>query len=405
MKRGLNKKTLADVDVAGKRVLVRVDFNVPMDDGRITDDTRIRGALPTLSYLLDRDCALILVSHLGRPKGKVVEELRLGPVAVALGELLNRPVRYVAEVAGPSVTRQVEDLKPGDVLLLENVRFDPREEANDPGFARELAALADVFVSDAFGVAHRAHASNVGVAQFLPSVAGKLVEAELAALSRLLVNPDKPFWAVIGGAKVSDKLGVLEGLLDTCDGLIIGGGMANTFLAAQGVEVGASLVEKELFAKARSILERASQQGVEVLLPQDVVVAETFSAGARHQTVPVEQIPSGWMALDVGPASLQAYAEALRGAGTIFWNGPLGVFEFKPFARGTVQMAQVVADSEAWSVVAGGDSVAAVQQTGLAHRIGHICTGGGASLKLLAGEPMPGIDVLPDADPGERRGA
>lgn len=399
----LSKKSVEDIDPSGKRVLVRVDFNVPLDNGKVVDDTRIRAALPTLNWLLERDCALILVSHLGRPKGTVVEELRLTDVARRLSELLGRPVQQAREVISDQVVALAASLGPGDVMMLENVRFDPREEANDPQFARELASLAELFVNDAFGVAHRAHASNVGVASYLPAVAGMLVKAELAALERLLDKPPRPFWAVIGGAKVSDKLGVLQGLLDVCDGLIIGGGMANTFLAAQGINMGGSLVEEDLFDEAQKLLSSAAERNVTVQLPVDFVVGREFSAGTEHAVVSSNEIPDQWLALDVGPASRQKFRGWLKDAGTIFWNGPLGVFEWEPFAHGTIEMARAVADSGAWSVVAGGDSVAAIHKAGVADRISHISTGGGASLKLLAGEPMPGIEVLLDARPGEGR--
>ncbi|REJ35753.1 MAG: phosphoglycerate kinase, partial [Bacillota bacterium] len=302
------KLTIDDLDVAGRRVLVRVDFNVPLEDGRVADDTRIRASLPTLRALLDRGAALVLVTHLGRPKGRVVEELRLDPVARRLAELLGREVRKVDDVTGPQARAAAAALEPGQVLLLENVRFDPREEKNDPDFARELAGLADLFVNDAFGTAHRAHASTEGVARFLPAAAGLLMAAEIAALSRLVNNPERPFWALVGGGKVADKLRVLERLVDRCDGLIIGGGMANTFLAAQGIDVGASRVEPDLFDAARAVMGRAGERGIPLLLPVDVVAADRFAEDAQTRVVPAEAIPAGWMALDVGPASLDAFA-------------------------------------------------------------------------------------------------
>ncbi|MFS8570344.1 MAG: phosphoglycerate kinase, partial [Thermaerobacter sp.] len=377
------KLTIDDLDVAGRRVLVRVDFNVPLEDGRVADDTRIRASLPTLRALLDRGAALVLVTHLGRPKGRVVEELRLDPVARRLAELLGREVRKVDDVTGPQARAAAAALEPGQVLLLENVRFDPREEKNDPDFARELAGLADLFVNDAFGTAHRAHASTEGVARFLPAAAGLLMAAEIAALSRLVNNPERPFWALVGGGKVADKLRVLERLVDRCDGLIIGGGMANTFLAAQGIDVGASRVEPDLFDAARAVMGRAGERGIPLLLPVDVVAADRFAEDAQTRVVPVEAIPAGWMALDVGPASLDAFAEALRPARTVFWNGPFGVFEWPAFAEGTRRLAQVVAELDAWTVVGGGDSAAAVHQAGVADRIDHISTGGGASLAFV----------------------
>ncbi|MFO7246835.1 MAG: phosphoglycerate kinase [Bacillota bacterium] len=394
------KLTIDDLDVAGRRVLVRVDFNVPLEDGRVADDTRIRASLPTLRALLDRGAALVLVTHLGRPKGRVVEELRLDPVARRLAELLGREVRKVDDVTGPQARAAAAALEPGQVLLLENVRFDPREEKNDPDFARELAGLADLFVNDAFGTAHRAHASTEGVARFLPAAAGLLMAAEIAALSRLVNNPERPFWALVGGGKVADKLRVLERLVDRCDGLIIGGGMANTFLAAQGIDVGASRVEPDLFDAARAVMGRAGERGIPLLLPVDVVAADRFAEDAQTRVVPVEAIPAGWMALDVGPASLDAFAEALRPARTVFWNGPFGVFEWPAFAEGTRRLAQVVAELDAWTVVGGGDSAAAVHQAGVADRIDHISTGGGASLEFVEGRPLPGVEALADTAGG-----
>lgn len=399
----LGKQTIRDVDVRGRRVLVRVDFNVPLSGGRVTDDTRLRAALPTLTYLLERDARLVLVSHLGRPKGRAVEELRLDPVAQALADLLHRQVFKADQVVGPEVADAAARLQAGEVLLLENVRFDPREEANDPDLARELAGLADLFVNDAFGAAHRAHASTVGVARHLPAVAGLLMAAELEALGRLLERPERPFWAVIGGAKVADKLGVLERLLDRCDGIIIGGGMANTFLAAQGVPVGASRTEPDRYDDARAVLRRAEERGVPVLLPQDVVVADRWAEDADRRVVHVREIPEGWMALDVGPGSVARFGDALRSARTVFWNGPLGVFEWEAFAAGTRAVARLVADLNAWTVVGGGDSVAAVRQAGVADRIDHISTGGGASLEFLEGRLLPGVAALQDA-PGPEGG-
>ena len=394
------KLTIDDLDVAGRRVLVRVDFNVPLEDGRVADDTRIRASLPTLRALLDRGAALVLVTHLGRPKGRVVEELRLDPVARRLAELLGREVRKVDDVTGPQARAAAAALEPGQVLLLENVRFDPREEKNDPDFARELAGLADLFVNDAFGTAHRAHASTEGVARFLPAAAGLLMAAEIAALSRLVNNPERPFWALVGGGKVADKLRVLERLVDRCDGLIIGGGMANTFLTAQGIDVGASRVEPDLFDAARAVMGRAGERGIPLLLPVDVVAADRFAEDAQTRVVPVEAIPAGWMALVVGPASLDAVDEAVRPARTVFWNGPFGVFEWPAFAEGTRRLAQVVAELDAWTVVGGGDSAAAVHQAGVADRIDHISTGGGASLEFVEGRPLPGVEALADTAGG-----
>lgn len=391
----MRKRTLRELDVRGKRVLVRADFNVPLENGRITDDTRIRAALPTIRELLDRGAAVILCSHLGRPKGRVVEELRLAPVARRLEELLGRPVLALPEVVGEEVERRLADLKPGDVALLENLRFHPGETANDPAFADALARLADCYVNDAFGAAHRAHASVVGVARRLPAAAGLLLERELEVLGTLLERPRRPFWAVLGGAKVSDKIGVIERLLELCDGLAIGGAMANTLLAARGYSVGRSLYEPEQVEPARRWLERA---GDRLLLPVDVVVTERLEPGAESRVVPVDAIPPEAMAVDVGPATLAAWRERLQGAGTVFWNGPLGVFEVEPFHRGTFALAEFLAGLDAVTVVGGGDSVAAVRRTGVADRIDHISTGGGASLELLEGKPLPGVEALPDAE-------
>ena len=391
----MRKRTLRELDVRGKRVLVRADFNVPLENGRITDDTRIRAALPTIRELLDRGAAVILCSHLGRPKGRVVEELRLVPVARRLEELLGRPVLALPEVVGEEVERRLASLKPGDVALLENLRFHPGETANDPAFADALARLADCYVNDAFGAAHRAHASVVGVARRLPAAAGLLLERELEVLGDLLERPRRPFWAVLGGAKVSDKIGVIQRLLALCDGLAIGGAMANTLLAARGYSVGRSLYEPEQVEPARRWLERA---GDRLLLPVDVVVTERLKPGAASRVVPVDAIPPEAMAADVGPATLAAWRERLQGAGTVFWNGPLGVFEVEPFHRGTFALAEFLAGLDAVTVVGGGDSVAAVRRTGVADRIDHISTGGGASLELLEGKPLPGVEALPDAE-------
>ncbi|QBS36983.1 phosphoglycerate kinase [Thermaerobacter sp. FW80] len=390
----MRKRSIRDLDVRGKRVLVRADFNVPLEGGRVTDDTRIRAALPTIRHLLERGAAVILCSHLGRPKGQVVEELRLEPVARRLEELLGRPVLALREVVGPEVERRLQGLAPGQVALLENLRFHPGETANDPEFAAALARLADVYVNDAFGAAHRAHASVVGVAQRLPAAAGLLLERELEVLGDLLERPRRPFWAVLGGAKVSDKIGVIRRLLEVCDGLVIGGAMANTLLAAQGHAVGRSLYEPDQVERVRPWLERA---GDRLLLPVDVVVTERLEPGVPSRVVPVDRIPPEAMVVDVGPATLAAWQERLRGAGTVFWNGPLGVFEVEPFHRGTFALAEFLADLDAVTVVGGGDSVAAVQRTGVADRIDHVSTGGGASLELLEGKELPGVAVLPDA--------
>jgi phosphoglycerate kinase len=394
----MNKKTIRDIDWSGKRALVRVDFNVPLENGRITDDTRIRAALPTIQYLLDHGASVVLMSHLGRPKGKVVESERLAPVAARLSELLGRPVQAITATTGPEAESAARALQPGQVLMLENTRFDPREEKNDPAMAQELARLGDVFVNDAFGSAHRAHASTVGVAEHMPAaVAGFLLEKELAALGGLLEHPEHPFVAIMGGAKISDKIGVISRLLTLVDTLLIGGGMANTFLLAQGYNVGDSLVERDAVPQAREILAEAQRRNAEILLPTDVVIADAASATAQRRVVSADQVPDGWRILDIGPETVKTYAAKIVQAKTIFWNGPMGLFEIAPFAAGTHGIAEAVAQSGALSVIGGGDSVAAIEQMGLADRISHISTGGGASLEFLEGKELPGVAVLNDA--------
>ena len=387
----MNKKTIRDIDVSGKKVLVRVDFNVPLEAGKVTDDTRIRAALPTIQYLLDHGAAVILMSHLGRPKGKVVEELRLDPVATRLSELLGQPVRKLGDCIGPEVEAAAQELQPGEVLLLENLRFHPEERANDPAFAKQLAGLADIYVNDAFGAAHRAHASTSGVANYLPAVAGLLMEKEIRFLGQALEAPERPFVAILGGAKISDKIGVIENLLGRVDALLIGGGMANTFLLAQGYEVGDSLVERESVSTAERLLREG---GEKLVLPVDVVIADAFSAEANSKVVEVGQVPTGWRILDIGPQTVELFKAKLSGAKTVVWNGPMGVFELEPFAAGTRAIAQALADLEATTIIGGGDSVAAIEQAGLAERMTHISTGGGASLEFLKGEELPGIAAL-----------
>jgi phosphoglycerate kinase len=390
----MNKRTINDIDLAGRRVLVRVDFNVPLDPtGQITDDTRIRAALPTIDYLRQKGARVILCSHLGRPKGKPADELRLTPVAKRLSQLLSVNVTKTDDCVGSQVESVVASMKPGDVVLLENLRFHDEETANDPDFARQLADLADIYVNDAFGTAHRAHASTAGVAQFLPAVAGFLMERELTFLGKALAEPMRPFVAVLGGAKVSDKIAVIENLLPKVDKLIVGGGMANTFLKAQGHDVAASLVEDDKVELAKGLLEGA---GGKLLLPTDVVIADAFAADAHQQTVSVASVPAGWRILDIGPASVQAFKEVLGTAKTVVWNGPMGVFEFPPFAKGTVSIAQVLAEIDATTIIGGGDSVAAVQQAGLSEAMTHISTGGGASLEFLEGKVLPGVEALQD---------
>ncbi len=391
------KQTVRDVDVKDKRVLVRVDFNVPIQDGDVADDTRIRAALPTIRYLLDRGAKIILMSHLGRPTPEDREQFKMDPVARRLEELLGRPVRKVNAVVGPEVEEAVAHMAPGDVLLLENTRFEPGEKKNDPELARRLAALADIYVNDAFGSAHRAHASTAGVKQVrpdLPAVAGFLMERELEMLGRVLGSPQRPFVVVLGGAKIADKIGVLRRLLQTADTILIGGGMANTFLKAQGLEVGRSLVDEEALDLARRFLEQA---GDKIVLPVDAVVADRFAPDAEAQVVAVERVPPEGMILDIGPRTVQNFADVLSSARTVFWNGPMGVFEFPRFAEGTFAIARVLAGLEgAVTVVGGGDSAAAVRQAGLADRMTHVSTGGGASLEFLEGKELPGVAVLDD---------
>jgi phosphoglycerate kinase len=393
------RKSIRDVDVQGKRVLVRVDFNVPLDaEGNVTNDARIRASLATIRYLLDNGAAVILMSHLGRPKGKVVDSMRLKPVADRLSELLGAPVIAAPESVGPEVEQLAAHLKPGHIMLLENLRFHPEEEANDPEFARQLASLGDIYVDDAFGSAHRAHASTAGVADYLPAVSGLLMERELRELGGVLNGAAHPLAAIIGGAKVSSKIGVLTHLLDRADDFLIGGGMANTFLLAEGLEVGTSLAERDKLDVARAFLADAKTKGVSVHLPVDVVVAERVESGARSKTVSVNDVPQGWSIVDIGPETIERYRDVLSGAKTIIWNGPMGVFEIPDFAEGTKGIALAVADSRGRTVVGGGDSVAAVEQMGVADRIGHISTGGGASLEFLEGRELPGVAVLASRD-------
>ena len=390
----MNKRTIRDIDVKGKRVLVRVDFNVPLSEGAVSDDTRIQAALPSIQYLLNREATLILCSHLGRPKGKVVDDLRLDPVARRLSELLERPVNKLDECIGPKVEAAVQAAKPGDVILLENTRFHPEEKQNDPAFAAKLAALADLYVNDAFGTAHRAHASTEGVAQYLPAVAGLLMEKELEFLGSALASPERPYVAILGGAKISDKIGVVENLLGQVDALLIGGGMANTFLKADGYDVAESLAEEGSLDTARGLLERA---GNKLVLPVDVTVADRFDADAFSQVVSVSGVPPRWRILDIGPRTLELFQERLAGARTVVWNGPMGVFEFPKFAMGTEAVARMLAAlPDATTIIGGGDSAAAVKRTGLAGKMSHISTGGGASLEFLEGKTLPGVAALLD---------
>jgi phosphoglycerate kinase len=387
-------RTLQDLDVRGKHVLVRVDYNAPIEDDRITDDTRIRATLPTISALREVGARTVLVSHLGRPKGQVRENLRLAPVVRHLADLLGVDVAYAQDTIGSEAQAMVAGLADGDVGLLENVRFDPREEKNDPEFARELANLADCFVNDAFGTAHRAHASTVGVAAYLPAAAGLLLEREIAALSRVTSAPEHPFALILGGAKVSDKIGVIDHLLTKVDLILIGGGMANTFLKVQGVEIGRSLVENDKLDVAESALNRAKELGVNVLLPVDAVIAGELSADAPRRTVAIDEVEPDDAIFDIGPATVAGFASALANTRTVVWNGPMGVFEVAPFAEGTRGMAEAVARSTGFTVVGGGDSVAAVEQLGVVNQISHISTGGGATLEFLEGKELPGIAIL-----------
>lgn len=389
------KKTVRDVEVSGRRVLVRVDFNVPLENGRVVDDTRIRASLPTIEHLIAQGAKVILASHLGRPEGKPEEALRLDPVGAALARILGRPVRKLDQLTGTLVEEAVAQMQPGDVVLLENTRFDPRETADDPGLAEELARLADIYVNDAFGAAHRSHATTTGVARLLPAVAGLLLDKELRTLGALLTDPKRPFLVLLGGAKVTDKIGVIERFLLLADQILIGGAMSFTFLRAQGRDVGASKVEgPEGLEVARSLLERAATSSCELVLPQDVVAADRFAADAARRVVSVDAVPAGWMGLDIGPATARDFAERIAGAATVFWNGPMGVFEFPAFAAGTEAVARALADCPGVTVVGGGDSAAAVQELGLTERMDHVSTGGGASLKFIEGAELPGVAVL-----------
>jgi len=388
----MTNRSVRDADVSGKRVFVRVDFNVPLDGATITDDTRIRAAIPTINLLTERGARIILCSHLGRPKGKVDEVFRLQPVAAHLSELLGRPVQMATDVIGPDAQKRSTELKDGDVLLLENVRFEAGEEKNDPELAKQLASLAHIYVNDAFGAAHRAHASTAGIAEHLPSYAGLLMDEEVSALQRLVTEPARPFVTILGGAKVSDKLGVIENLIPKVDALLIGGGMANTFLLAQGREIGTSLAEHDFMEKAKSLLSLAQERGVQISLPVDAIVAETMDA--KGATVDIGSVGAGQAIFDIGPKTAEQFAAIISDAKTVFWNGPMGVFERPAFAAGTRAVAEAVAGSAAFTVVGGGDSVAAVEQMGVASKISHISTGGGASLEFVEGRELPGLVAL-----------
>ena len=394
-----NKKTVKDIDVSGKKVLLRCDFNVPLakdGSGVITDDKRIRAALPTIQYLLDQGAAVVACSHLGKPKGEVKPELSLKPVAVRLAELLGRPVIMADDVVGPDAQAKAKALQPGQVLLLENTRFEPGETKNDPALSKALADLADVYVSDAFGAVHRAHASTVGVAQYLPAVSGFLIQKELEIIGGALANPKRPLVAILGGSKVSSKIGVINNLLEIADTIIIGGGMAYTFAAAQGGKVGNSLLEADWEDYANQMVAKAQEKGVKLLLPVDAVCGDKFAPDAAIQVVKPGQIPDGWMGLDIGPETVKLYCDAVADAGTVIWNGPMGVFEFPAFAKGTEAVAEALSKTQAITIIGGGDGAAAVQQLGYADKMTHISTGGGASLEFMEGKELPGVACLLD---------
>ncbi len=387
-------RTLRDLDLTQKRVLIRVDFNVPLKQGKVTDSTRIEAVLPTLRYALERRAKVILMSHLGRPDGKVVEEFRMRPVAEFLSKLLGLTVQMAPDCVGSQVEAMVLRLKPGEVLLLENLRFHAEEEANDPAFSKALAKLGDLYVNDAFGTAHRAHASTAGVAQCLPSAAGQLMEKELESLDQVLRNPKRPYWLILGGAKVSDKILLIDNLIDQVDGILIGGGMQYTFFLSQGIGVGNSPVERDRLDLARALLAKVKERGIPLRLPLDHVIATQVAADAQVKTTEKPGVPEGWEGVDIGPKTVAAYTQALQGAKTILWNGPVGVFEIEPFSKGTRAIAEAVANSGAVSVVGGGDTAAAVNKFGLASRMTHVSTGGGASLEYLEGKTLPGVAAL-----------
>lgn len=392
----MNKKTLKDINVEGKKVFCRVDFNVPLEDGEITDDTRIKAALPTIKHLTDQGAIIILASHLGRPKGEVVEELRLDPVAKRLSDLIGKEILKADHVYGGEVSGAIEKMNNGDILLLENVRFESGEETNDPELSQAFADMADFYVNDAFGAAHRAHASTTGVAEKLPAVAGFLMEKEIDVLGNALEDPERPFTAIIGGAKVRDKINVINHLLDKVDNLIIGGGLSYTFLKAQGHEVGKSLLEEDKIDLANEFIQKAKDKGVNFVLPVDVVVADDFSESANTKIVPIDEIPADWEALDIGPETREKYSQIIVESNLIIWNGPMGVFEMNAFAGGTNEVARALVDTTGYTIIGGGDSAAAVEKFGLANEMDHISTGGGASLEFMEGKELPGLKALDD---------
>lgn len=392
----MNKKTMKDFDVKGKKVFCRVDFNVPLQDGQVTDDTRIKAALPTIEHLSDNGAKVILASHLGRPKGQVVEELRMDPVAERLSNLIGKEVLKTDAVYGEEVDEAISRLNDGDILLLENVRFEAGEEKNDPELAEEFAKMADLYVNDAFGTAHRAHASNVGIGEKLPAAAGFLMEKEIEALGNALADPKRPFTAIIGGAKVKDKINVIDNLLDKVDNLIIGGGLAYTFIKAQGHEIGDSLLEEDKIDLANEFIAKAKEKNVNFLMPVDTVIADEFSESANTKIVPIEEIPADWQGLDIGPETRELYRKTILESELILWNGPMGVFEMNAFAGGTREVAQALADTKGFSIIGGGDSAAAVEKFGLAEKMDHVSTGGGASLEFMEGKVLPGLAALDD---------
>ncbi len=394
----LNKKTVEDIDVNGKKVLVRCDFNVPLKDGVITSDKRIVASLPTIKYLLEHNAKVILCSHLGRPKGEVVPEFSLKPVAARLSELLGVEVKMADDVVGDSAQKLAADLKEGEVLLLENVRFEKGETKNDPELSKKFASLADIFVNDAFGSAHRAHSSTTGVADYIPAVCGFLIKKEIEFIGGALENPKKPLVAILGGAKVSDKIGVITNLIDKCDTIIIGGGMAYTFFKAEGNSIGTSICEEDRLEDAREMIKKAHEKGVNILLPVDNIVGREYKEDTVHMRIYSDSIPDGWMGLDIGPTTCELFAKSIQGAGTVIWNGPMGVSEWDNFANGTIAVAKAIAESDAISIIGGGDSAAAVQKLGFADKMSHISTGGGASLEYLEGKELPGIAALNDKD-------
>ena len=391
----MNKKTVKDIDLKGKKVFVRCDFNVPMDENQnITDNTRIKAALPTIKYLIEQDCKIILASHLGRPKGEIKPEFSLKPVAKELSRLLNKDVIMANDVIGEDATTKATNLKEGEIMLLENVRFHREETDNDPEFAKKLASMAEIYVNDAFGAAHRAHASTAGIATYIPAVSGFLIEKELTVLENAINNPERPFMAILGGAKVSDKIGVIDSLLDKVDTLMIGGGMAYTFFKAQGYNVGNSLCEVDKTGLALEAMEKAKQKGVKLLLPVDTKIGKEFKPDTESKTVAWTEIPDGWEGFDIGEKTIEMFKEELKNAKTVIWNGPLGLFEFDQFAIGTNEIAKTLAELDATTIIGGGDSGAAVAKAGLADKMTHICTGGGASLEFLEGKKLPGIECL-----------